>query len=386
MQGKTFPKICLRCLGRAFAMKGSGLTNIERGQSALDSPELHQFVENVSSESNCIICNGIFERLKLYSGEMKRLSSNYEFSTFLVGSRFPEDKINLEREIQSSFAGSEGESIRKEFNRELGKVFELDSEKNANFKNPEITFIIDTNFDSIKLEVRSIFIYGVYLKMRRDIPQTRWIKYSEINDSVESIIGERALVLTKGKEYFLHGAGREDVDVRMLGNGREFVLEVTDPMIRSIDLQLFEDSVNKSEKGVMISGLIIVERKKVSEVKDERHDKTYIAKIAPEDSILDEKILADSLSSIRGKLIYQRTPLRVTESRSDAIRERRILDAKLLSVDGNIATVEITAEAGTYIKELVNGDLGRTKGSLTEIYGKSLKVIELDVVKIHRGA
>ncbi|EQD50119.1 pseudouridylate synthase, partial [mine drainage metagenome] len=82
----------------------------------------------------------------------------------------------------------------------------------------------------------------------------------------------------------------------------------------------------------------------------------------------------------------QRTPLRVTESRSDAIRERRILDAKLLSVDGSIATVEITAEAGTYIKELVNGDLGRTKGSLTEIYGKSLKVIELDVVKIHRGA
>ncbi|EQD59879.1 pseudouridylate synthase, partial [mine drainage metagenome] len=84
----------------------------------------------------------------------------------------------------------------------------------------------------------------------------------------------------------------------MLGNGREFVLEVTDPMIRSIDLQLFEDSVNNSEKGVMISGLIIVERKKVSEVKDERHDKTYIAKIAPEDSILDEKALEESLSSI----------------------------------------------------------------------------------------
>ena len=58
----------------------------------------------------------------------------------------------------------------------------------------------------------------------------------------------------------------------------------------------------------------------------------------------------------------------------------------LLYVNGSEATVEITAEAGTYVKEFINGDGGRTKGSLSEVYGNNLDVLELDVIKIHRGA
>ena len=31
------------------------------------------------------------------------------------------------------------------------------------------------------------------------------------------------------KDYKFHTGGREDIDVRMLGNGRPFVLEILDP-------------------------------------------------------------------------------------------------------------------------------------------------------------
>ena len=46
------------------------------------------------------------------------------------------------------------------------------------------------------------------------------------DSSVEECIGEILLPYFHGKSYKFHTAGREDVDVRMLGNGRPFVLEV----------------------------------------------------------------------------------------------------------------------------------------------------------------
>jgi tRNA pseudouridine synthase 10 len=89
-----------------------------------------------------------------------------------------------------------------------------------------------------------------------------------------------------------------------------------------------------------------------------------------------------AVSELSGKIIYQRTPLRVSGRRADLIRERVVKKATTLSIDGSHATVEITAEAGTYIKELVNGDEGRTNPSLSGLYGSNLKVEKLDVLAI----
>lgn len=385
MEGHNLLNVCTRCLGRAFAMKGSGITNVARGNDALARGNLIPPTFTHSKESDCNICNGIFGRLQGYSNQMKMQSKNYEYETFLIGSRFPQEVIDLEEKFQAAVRDSEGESLRKEFNRELGKQFEASSGKSTNFNDPDITFIIDMNYDSIKLQIKSLFIYGTYLKLIRNIPQTRWIKYSEITDSVESVIGEAILPLAGGHEFFLHGAGREDVDVRMLGNGREFVLEVTGPLRRNIDLEAAQIAINSSGKGVEVHSLSLAGKNKVIEVKSERNNKTYVAKIGVKGGITEKQLMLNSLNAVCGKPIYQRTPLRVAESRSDAIRERNILDARLLEMDENSATVEITAEAGTYIKEFINGDNGRTKGSLSEVYGKSLEVLELDVIKIHRG-
>lgn len=383
---QDLPGVCIRCIGRAFAMIGRGITNVERGNTAVSklAKENQNFV--IIDESNCRICNGIFLRLTEYCEQLSLMSKDYEFNSFLIGSRFPDEITKFEEQFQKSIEGSNGESIRKEFNRELGKAFESYSPKTTNFDSPDITFIIDTSYDSIKLQIKSLFIYGTYLKLIRNIPQTRWIKYSEITDSVESIIGNVICPMAKGHEFFLHGAGREDIDVRMLGNGREFVIEVTNPHKRTIDLKVAEETISNSGKGVEVHNLSFADKQKVVEVKSERNNKTYIAKIRNEDSTFDRILLQRSLEIITGKAIYQRTPLRVAESRSDAIRDRKILEAVLLDVKDSEATVQITAEAGTYIKEFINGDRGRTKGSLSEVYGNNLDVLELDVIKIHRGA
>ena len=44
----------------------------------------------------------------------------------------------------------------------------------------------------------------------------------------------------------------------------------------------------------------------------------------------------------------------------------------------------LISQSGTYIKELINGDNGRTVPSMSSIYGKELRVKNLDVIKIMR--
>lgn len=380
----TFFNICTRCLGRAFAMEGHGITNIQRGEAFLASPE-NKLPGNVKlgSEKNCSICHGIFLDMERYAEMCMQESSRFEFSTFLVGSVFPQEDLDYERDLQSIF-GEQGESIKKEFNREFGKFLSSRLQKEVSFKEPEITFLINTKYDSVNVQVKSLFIRGIYKKYRRDIPQTRWIHKTGNGESIESIIGSSLTDLSECTNYYLHGAGREDVDVRMLGNGREFVIEAERPCKRIIDLKLLQNKVNNSGKGVEISDLSFSDISEVRKIKGEKYSKTYQVKVGCNEPI-DCRKLENSIKELIGKVIYQRTPLRVSGSRSDLVRERMVRDIRLDHCEVSSGELEVTAESGMYIKELINGDNGRTVPSLSSVYGSDLRVIELDVVRINRS-
>lgn len=74
----------------------------------------------------------------------------------------------------------------------------------------------------------SVYMQGRYLKFQRGLSQTPWVLDGERmgESSVEECIGDIALPFFRGSGYKFHTAGREDVDVRMLGNGRPFILEI----------------------------------------------------------------------------------------------------------------------------------------------------------------
>ena len=59
-------------------------------------------------------------------------------------------------------------------------------------------------------------------------------------ESVEEFISEPVLLAAKGVASKFHGSGREDIDARMLGNGRPFVLEISEPKIRTLDYKILE--------------------------------------------------------------------------------------------------------------------------------------------------
>ena len=64
------------------------------------------------------------------------------------------------------------------------------------------------------------------------------------------------------------------------------------------------------------------------------------------------------------------------------MRKRKILDMAVEQHDAGEATVRITAESGTYIKELLTGDDGRTQPSFSELADTAVDVKKLDVIAI----
>src|SRR3989442_3092164 len=54
--------------------------------------------------------------------------------------------------------------------------------------------------------------------------------------SVEEVIATEIMRESGGISHALHGMGREDVDARMLGRGRPFIVEIKEPRKRRIEL------------------------------------------------------------------------------------------------------------------------------------------------------
>ncbi|MEM2509202.1 MAG: tRNA pseudouridine(54/55) synthase Pus10, partial [Candidatus Thermoplasmatota archaeon] len=181
------------------------------------------------------------------------------------------------------------------------------------------------------------------------------------------------------KDESFHGAGREDIDVLMLGNGRPFILELKEPKKRKIDLKILEKKINEYAKGkVEVSNLRYASKHEIEKLKSAKYEKVYRLKI----KFAGDGKINEAVNALRGRTINQRTPSRVAHRRADRVRERKIIDIKIKDMKMNEAIIEVVAEAGTYIKELITGDNGRTTPSLSELYGSKIEVEELDVIYV----
>ncbi|MFH0986855.1 MAG: tRNA pseudouridine(54/55) synthase Pus10 [Candidatus Micrarchaeota archaeon] len=185
--------------------------------------------------------------------------------------------------------------------------------------------------------------------------------------------------------FMVSNSGREDRDALMLGEGRPFVLELKEPSKRSIDLKKMEKAVNKSCKGkVEVRELRFSDKEEVRYLKSIAYDKTYSCLVKC------ESVTKEDLKKINEKfadmMLSQRTPTRVAHRRADKVRKRLVYFVKCEPAGKDKFKVVIKSQAGTYIKELISGDSGRTKPSFSEEIGRSCEVEELDVVEIHKTA
>ncbi|MEF8873550.1 MAG: tRNA pseudouridine(54/55) synthase Pus10 [Candidatus Thermoplasmatota archaeon] len=392
--------LCDHCLGRLFAQLGHGVTNNERGKSlrisyAMLTENGEERKEVPEEAKSCELCENLFDELDKFARIAVDDLNRFEFEDFLIGSRIDPEIEEKEENLWTELNLTTAEPIKSEINREVGKRVQNEIDKEVDLEDPDIKAIVDTRFDTVEIEISPLFIYGRYKKLDRGIPQTRWIcnrcrgKGCEkcggtgklYETSVEEIIGEPLKEITSGEDFTLHGMGREDIDAKMLGDGRPFVLEVKNPKIRKVDLDEFEEKINEGEK-VKVLSLEPVEKEKVQEIKQARAKKSYRVKVIVDGPVEGTKF-KKVLGELRGVEISQRTPSRVNHRRSDKIRKRRVEDLGLKSMDDDKVVLNMSCEAGTYVKEFIHGDEGRTQPNLSEKLDVRCEVEELDVLEIH---
>ena len=415
--------VCDSCLGRPFADRSFGLTNAERGRALRTTIAMADDEDfDPPAVADCWVCEGYAGTVDAVAETIVDALEGVDFSTYQVGTRVPplvEENDRLLRE-EAGLEPEVGESLKRECNREVGRRVGAATGTEVDFDRPDVLAVVDLEaFDplealesdavtghAVDVQVNPAFVYGRYRKLERDVPQTEWpcrecggsgIQLSDAGEepcdycdgsgymyetSVEQTVRPHVVDAMDGADGTFHGAGREDVDARMLGTGRPFVLEVERPRTREPDVEALEATINAAAEGsVEVEGLRLATYEMVERVKEHDASKRYRADVEFADPVA-EADFETALAELSGTTVEQDTPQRVDHRRADLTRERTVY-----GIDGEVqepttAEVRIHGEGGLYVKELISSDDGRTEPSLAGLLETDAEVTALDVTAV----
>ena len=501
---------CDHCLGRLGGKKRYEQTIAESGVEIRASVvQRDSHLENARTVIPlCPFCENLYEEADLLADIIHDAIQPYEATRLQLGARIPKDQIAAEEELRKRLGAGGSDALKSGLVTEIARNLNdrLDGKKLVNDK-PQILALIDVLTLTVELDIRAHYLYGRYQKLERGIPQTRWpcrackgrgcekcegtgLQYKK---SVQDLIGNPLLGLFEAKEHAFHGMGREDIDVRCLGQGRPFVIEMKEPKIRTVDLDAAMNSINELAEGsIKITGLRSSNRSEVVRVKDTPAEKSYTIRFrvmplseaehavltAPVDlthvdvqdrggkgrknpkrrnrrgdrkndhkkplpavievvegpseeelkalkkaelvekaealglsksgtkgdlierimnagppapvmfDLPEADFIKETIDKLAGVKLFQRTPERVAHRRADLIRKRTVFETSkpiIETMPDGVLEVEFTlrCESGTYVKETVHGDGGRTQPSLSSLIKAKCDVMWLDVGDIH---
>jgi tRNA pseudouridine synthase 10 len=432
--------ICDRCLGRQFAWLSTNTSNSERGRSLKlvlsmmaddelksENPDhgkkiigllaghgLFKPAQTIAEKNSiefgknvdCHLCTtdgeSIFDKIEDVARKASELVKDVEFDNFLVGTIPIPLLDDRQDDLRAKYSLLHAEALKSDFSRELGKHLHEILKKDVEFDRPHLVVLYDMVNDRVRLQINPVFIYGRYQKLVRGIPQSRWDckeckgKGCEeckgtgrrYPDSISEYVGNVAQRLLRGSKFKFHAAGREDIDVLMLGEGRPFVVEVSEPQIRTPDLVSLTKRINKeSKKCINVKNLKMTNREHSQKLKEDASTniKEYLAVIQT-----DKPVQKTELSRVEGEFsgieIEQRTPTRVSHRRSDLVRKKMIHEIRLKKLKDNSIEAFFKVQGGTYVKELISGDDGRTDPSIASKLGLVCVCKKLDVTAVYSNS
>ncbi|MBT4982977.1 MAG: tRNA pseudouridine(54/55) synthase Pus10 [Euryarchaeota archaeon] len=482
---------CNHCLGRVGGKKRFEQSNYESGvEIRTNVVEGDQTMAQArEAEPLCPFCENLFDEAPLLAELIKETVGERECSRMQLGTRIPKDQTEAEDHIRKRFGAGGSAALKVSLVDEIARQLKsIGFQIKLVIDKPEILALIDVLTLTVELDIRSHYVYGRYRKLARGIPQTKWPCRSckgrgcercdqtgmQYQSSVQGLIGDPSLGLFGSKEHAFHGMGREDIDVRCLGRGRPFVIEMKQPVKREVDYDALMKTINETASGQLeVSDMRASNRSEVVRVKDTPAEKSYTIrykiepitqkeldqitqvmeisknnadrnrrrrdhhrgkrrelKTEPEPEIdysqlkkaeltalCEERGLAKSgtknvlidrlanfkeetlplpsqdyvmeiMEKLQGCTLAQRTPERVAHRRADKIRKRKVLETSNpdigLDDDGNMyGEFSLRCESGTYVKETVHGDGGRTQPSIASLVKAKCTVEWLDVADIH---
>jgi tRNA pseudouridine synthase 10 len=481
---------CNHCLGRVGGKKRFGQSVLESGieirNSVVDADSTMSQAREL--EPLCPFCENLFEEAPLLAELIKEAVGERECFRLQLGARIPKDQTEAEDHLRKRFGAGGSLPLKSSLVEEVAhQLNAIDFGVKLVIDKPEILALIDVLTLTVELDIRSHYMYGRYRKLERGIPQTKWpcrsckgrgcVKCDQTGlqylSSVQGLIGDPLLEIFGSKEHAFHGMGREDIDVRCLGRGRPFVIELKKPIKRDVDCDMLMKTINEAAGGKLeVSDLRPSNRSEVVRVKDTPAEKSYtikyriepltqaeldeltqvmevpknnqdrnrrrkdhhmgkkrkqkeepveidfsqlkkaelvalceekgIPKSGTKDVLIerlanfkedtlplpDPDYVMEIMEKLQGCTLAQRTPERVAHRRADKIRRRKVIETSepLIEVgeDGSMTgQFNLRCESGTYVKETVHGDGGRTQPSIASLIKAKCTVEWLDVADIH---
>lgn len=318
------------------------------------------------------------------------LRNEFRFDTFWLGTR-----------VTGVGGAAEAVELKREVNRRVGELVErLAPHLTARLQSPEVRINLLYPAGAIEPRITPLLIYGRYRKHSREIPQSRWPcrwcggqgcercggTGKRFQRTVEELLAAPILALSGAEASKLHSIGREDVDARMLGRGRPFILECRNPRSRDVDLGAVQAQVNRDHAADMaVEELRFVDKALRDRLRFFAPDKTYRALV--QCLVPARRELVERLAGLRDVELTQETPRRVLHRRPNRVRHRSIRECSIeIPAPGPLVErfyVTLRAQSGTYIKEFISGDEGRTRPAVGALLGVPCDCIELDVLDVH---
>ncbi|XP_071799934.1 tRNA pseudouridine synthase Pus10-like [Asterias amurensis] len=233
----------------------------------------------------------------------------------------------------------------------------------------------------------AVFVAGRYNKYSRNLSQTPWLIEGQrkTESSMQEIICDPIQDLFKASDFKFSASGREDVDVRTLGRGRPFVVEVLNsrrPVPTQEELTALQKTINRGTTDARVRDLQCIEKDDLNKLKDGEEIKTKSYSALIWSSVEQTAESLAFLTDIKDLTLYQKTPVRVLHRRPLATRERVVHTISAKVIDANHFRLFLRTQAGTYIKEFVHGDFGRTTPNLGILLKCDVDILELDVESV----
>ena len=392
---------CNHCLGRVAGVRIAGdplqLVGERVRKQALERDS--DLKPDVGIDC-CPFCEDLFLELDLIAGRIVTAVDGVEFSKVQLGIHFSKDHVAAEEVLRSTLAGTGSRPLKATLSDAVQSAV---TERLPGIvwvkERPEVMLLFDTLTLGVNADVRALFLYGRYRKLERGIPQTRWPCRScrgreggcescngtgqQYPCSIQSLVCEPMIESSGAISDAFHGMGREDIDVRCLGDGRPFVAELKSPLRRTLDLEKLMKGINKAAKDqIEILGLRLSNRAEVSRIKETKAEKSYTIRFTSDHGLTDEEVTT-RIQSLSGQVLEQQTPQRVAHRRADKVRNRKVVSIENILITDDEIQFDVRCESGTYVKELIHSDEGRTNPSVAALLETDCEVILLDVKDIH---
>ncbi|MCD6274934.1 MAG: hypothetical protein J7J15_02835 [Candidatus Aenigmarchaeota archaeon] len=355
-------EICNECLGRQFHDILPRIKNREKGKILRTYAIINSIYKKeeikIKKTEKCYLCGNIFNKIDFYIEEVKKKLKNYEYKTFLIGSKIPPELISKEEEFWEENGVDFCEAIKSSFNREVGYNLKRMTKKQITFENPDIMAIVDIEKNKVDLQISPLYIKGGYKK-------------NTTKGKVQKIIENLLIKKTGASESIFYSVGRLERNVKT-NCYRPFVIMLRNPKKRRIGLKKTRQEINKM-KSLSVSTLSYSDKESIEKMKMEKITASYLVTLK-----FDNNLKKEEIKRIRKKLLGLRNK-RILQYLKKKIRKPYIRRLKI-KIGGKNLTLDIESTVGFSINSFLGG---KSKPNLKKLIERDFKIKEI-VLKKYR--